>query len=184
LFEESIAVSRELGNAGLVSMRLVNLGNVEIDAGNLDRASQVLEEALRLHQEEGNVVGVANAQLSLATVSLRAGRAGEARDLLAGTFGYVVSVGDPEYLAQTLEAFASITAELGDHLRAARIAGAAEAVRQQAGMPIPEPNSVLLERFLAPARAIIPRVTWDAEIAAGRALTQEQAVTLLVSPST
>ncbi len=39
----------------------MNLGNVEIDAGNLDRASQVLQEALTLRQEQGNVVGVANA---------------------------------------------------------------------------------------------------------------------------
>ncbi|MGO8956869.1 MAG: ATP-binding protein [Streptosporangiaceae bacterium] len=179
LFENSIAISRELGNAVLVSMRLVNLGNVEIDAGNLDHASRVLQEALTLHHQQGNVVGIANSQLSLATVSLRAGRAAEARDLLSRTFDYVASSSDPEFLAQTLEAFACITAELGECLRAARLAGAAEAIRQKAGMPIPEPSSVLLERFLGPARAIIPRVAWDAELAAGRALTQEQAVALL-----
>jgi predicted ATPase/class 3 adenylate cyclase len=182
LFEDSIAISRELGNLALVSMRLVNLGNVEIDASNLDRATQVLEEALTLHQEQGNVVGVANAQQSLATVSLRAGRAGEARDLLSHTFDYVVSSGDPEFLAQTLESFACITAELGECLRAARLGGAAEAIRQKAGMPIPEPNNVLLERFLGPARATIPRAVWNAELTAGRALTQEQVVMLLVPP--
>jgi predicted ATPase/class 3 adenylate cyclase len=183
LFEDSIAISWQLGNAVLVSMRLVNLGNVEIDAGNLDRATEVLQEALTLHKEQDNVLGVANAQHSLANVSLRAGQPGEARDLLSRTFDYVLSSGDPEFLAETLEAFACITAELGYCLRAARLGGAAEAIRQKAGMPIPEPNAVLLERFLGPARATIPRAVWDAQLDAGRALTQEQAVALLMSPS-
>jgi len=183
LFEDSIAISRQLGNFVLVAMRLVNLGNVEIDAGNLDRASQVLTEALALHLEQGNVLGIANTRQSLATVSLRAGRVREARDLLSSTFDYVVTSGDPEFQAQTLEVFACITAELGDCLPAARLAGAAEAVRNKAGMPIPEPSSVLLERFLGPARATIPRAAWTAELAAGAALSPEQAVALLASRS-
>jgi hypothetical protein len=39
----------------------------------------------------------------------------------------------------------------------------------------------MLERFLAPARAMIPRQTWDAELAVGRALTRQQMVKLLLS---
>jgi hypothetical protein len=41
----------------------------------------------------------------------------------------------------------------------------------------------LLERFLAPARAALAPEQWDAELAAGRALSQQQAATLLTSPS-
>ena len=84
-------------------------------------------------------------------------------------------------MATTLELSAGITAELGGGLRAARLAGAAEAIRQQAGTPVPLPDAALLERFLAPVRATIAPQEWDAELAAGRALTQQQAVTLLVS---
>jgi hypothetical protein len=115
-------------------------------------------------------------------VSLRAGRAREARDLQSGMLDYVVSCGDPEFLATTLETAACITAELGEGLRAARLAGAAEAIRHKSGTPIPQPEAALLERFLAPARAATAHQAWDAELAAGRALTQQQAATLLVSP--
>jgi class 3 adenylate cyclase len=38
-----------------------------------------------------------------------------------------------------------------------------------------------LERFLAPARAAIARHEWDAEYGAGRALTQQRAVALLLA---
>jgi hypothetical protein len=130
----------------------------------------------------GDLRGVAIGQDGLAWVSLRAGRAREARDLQSGMLDYVVSCGDPEFLATTLETAACIAAELGEGLRAARLAGAAEALRQEAGTPIPQPEAALLERFLAPARAAIARQAWDAELAAGRALTQQQAATLLVSP--
>lgn len=49
--------------------------------------------------------------------------------------GYVVSCGDAELLATTLELSAAIVAELGEGLPAARLTGATEAIRQKAGVP-------------------------------------------------
>jgi hypothetical protein len=167
-------------------VRLVNLGHLEVDAGNLDRATQLLREALAIDQKEGDIPGVAHALEMLAAASLRAGRAREGRQLLSSSLGPVVSSGDTGLLTTALELSACIAAELGDGLSAARLAGAAEAVRRLGGMPIPEPEAALLERFLAPARATVAPQAWAGALAAGRALTQEQAVTLLVStmPST
>ncbi|MGO8956872.1 MAG: tetratricopeptide repeat protein [Streptosporangiaceae bacterium] len=184
MFEDSLTIARELGDDSLVAVRLANLANLEIEAGNLDRAAQMLREALVLYQTESYPLGVANAQKWLALASLLAGRAPEARVLLSGTFDYVVSSGDPELLANVLETSACIAAELGEALRAARLAGAASGIRATVGMPIPEPDAALLERFLGPARATIPDETWNATLAAGRALTQEQASTLLVPSGT
>ncbi len=182
LLEDSIAIARQAGGGFALRAALTNLGQTETDAGNFDRATQVLREALMLDREEGDLYAIAVAQQSLAAVSLCAGRAGEARDLLSGMVDYVVSSGDPEFLATTLELSASIAAELGDGPRAALLAGAAEAIRQKLGTPIPLTDAALLERFLAPARAAIPPQEWNAELAAGRALTQQEAARLLVSP--
>ncbi len=41
-----------------------------------------------------------------------------------------------------------------------------------------------MEEYLAPARAAVTAQAWAAELAAGAALSQEQALTLLRSPST
>jgi hypothetical protein len=95
--------------------------------------------------------------------------------------GYVASCGDPELLVTTLEMAAAATADLGEGLWAARLTGAAEAIRQKTGIPIKEPE--LLERFLGPARARIVPEEWDEELAAGRALSQQQAAMLLLSLS-
>jgi predicted ATPase len=181
LLEESAAISREIGSHMRLAAALTNLGQLESDAGNFDRATEVLQEALAIDREQGDMLGVAIDQQSLAGVSLRAGRAPEARVLLADVASYVVSCGDPELLATTLEMCAANAAQLGETLRAARLTGAAEAIRQKTGIPIKQPE--MLEEYLAPVRATIAPEQWDAELAAGRALTQQQAATLLASPS-
>jgi predicted ATPase/class 3 adenylate cyclase len=182
LLEESAAISREVGSDFRLAAALTNLGQLEADAGNFDRATQVLQEALAIDTKQGDMLGVALDQQSLAGVHLRAGRGGEARDLLSAMAAYVVSSSDPELLATTLEMCAANAAQLGEGPRAARLAGAAEAVRQKTGIPIKQPE--LLEEFLVPARAATDPKEWDAALAAGRALTQEQAATLLTSPPT
>ena len=168
LLEESVEISREIGSDTRLAAALTNLGQVESAAGDLDRASKALREALELDNNHGDVLGVALDQQSLALVSLRAGRAEEARGLLVSSFDYVVSSGDIEFLANVLELSACITADLGDHLRAARLAGAADAIRQKAGMPISQAEAAVLERFLAPARATVTPQAWETELAAGR----------------
>jgi tetratricopeptide (TPR) repeat protein len=179
--EESAAISREIGSHMRLAAALTNLGQLESDAGNFDRATEVLQEALAIDRKQGDMLGVAIDQQSLAGVALRAGRAQEARDLLSAMAGYVVSCGDPELLATTLEMCAANATQFGEGPRAARLAGAAEAVRQKTGIPIKQPE--MLEEFLAPARATTEPGEWDAALAVGRALTQQQAATLLASPT-
>jgi predicted ATPase/class 3 adenylate cyclase len=181
LLADSAAIAREIGSDMRLAAALTNLGQLESDAGNFDRATQVLLEALAIDRKQGDMTGVALDQQSLAGVHLRAGRAREAHDQLSAMAEYVASSGDPELLATTLELSAANAAQLGEGLRAGRLTGAAEAIRQKTGIPNKDPE--LLEEFLAPARAAIKPQQWEAELAVGRALSRQQAATLLVSPS-
>ena len=180
LLEESAALSREIGSDQRLAPALTNLGLVENIAGDLDRATQVLQEAVTLDQKQGDLLGLVLDKHALTMVSLRAGRTRQARELLSSTLDFVISAGNSDILATTLELAACTAAELGEPLRAARLAGAAEGIRQTAGMPRAEHDTAMLERFLAPARcSTVTPEEWDAELSAGRALGQEQAATLL-----
>jgi hypothetical protein len=110
----------------------------------------------------------------------RAARAREARELQAETLGYVASSGDTEFLLDALELAAIIAADLGEGPRAARLASAAEAHRRQAGMPVGPEDAALLEQYLAPARNATAPQEWAGELAKGAALTDEQAIALLL----
>jgi tetratricopeptide (TPR) repeat protein len=181
LLEESAAVAREVGNEQRVAAALTNLGLVENFAGDLDRAAEVLREAVALDEKYGDQLGLALDRQALIMVSLRADRTGEARDLLFAGLDYVASAGNSDILATTLELAACTVAELGEPLRAPRLAGAAAAVRQAAGMPLTAQDAEMIEGFLAPARATVTGAEWDAEYGAGRALSQEQAAKLLLT---
>jgi predicted ATPase/class 3 adenylate cyclase len=181
LLNDSASISRQIGSEAGLGAALMNLGQVENIAGNHGRAAQLLEEALALHQKRGDVMRVAIIQLSLALNRLFSGRVQEARELLSSTLGYITSSGDTEFLIDAVEMSAAIAAQLGDCRHAARLAGAAETMRHKAGMPASQPDTGILEHFLAPARAATAPEEWNAELAAGRAATEQQAVALLRS---
>ena len=182
VLQDCVAIAREIGSVRLAGA-LINLGQAEGDADNFDRASELMQEALALARKQGDIRNAAVAVESLALVGLRAGRAPEARDLLSSMIDYVVSSGNTMFLVDALELWACTAANLGDCLHAARLIGAAEAIREKENMPITPQEQVLLEPLLAPARATIACEEWDAELAVGRAFTQQQAVTLLLSLS-
>jgi predicted ATPase/class 3 adenylate cyclase len=180
LLQEAVALNRELGDKNRLAASLANLGQVESAAGRLDRATEVLREALAVDSELGNPVNIAIDRHSLALVSLRAGRPREARDLVCGIFDYVVSSGNTAFYVNTIELAAAIMAALDEPLLTARLAGAAEAIRQESGMLITPQEGALLEELLVPARATVSSQVWDAELTPGRALSQPEALALLL----
>jgi len=181
LLEEAIAINRTIPGSVRLAANLTNLAQLESALGNFDRAGEILREALALDTEHGDLWGMAADRHSLALVSLRAGRPAEARDLLCGLFGYVASSGNTALLVNTLELAAAIAGSLGDPLRAARLAGAADGIRHESGMLITEPEAAMLEDYLVPARAAVTPREWDAGLAAGQALSQAEALILLRS---
>ncbi|HYB53105.1 MAG TPA: hypothetical protein VEG84_04490, partial [Thermoanaerobaculia bacterium] len=59
-------------------------------------------------------------------------------------------------VARILECFAASAAEEGQARRALRLAGAAAALRQSLGAPLPRADQDRLERSLEPARRALP----------------------------
>ena len=61
--------------------------------------------------------------------------------------------------------------------------GAAQTARHDSGMQLTQPEAVLLDELLAPAYAAVTPQDWNAWLAAGRALSQPEALALLRSLS-
>jgi predicted ATPase/class 3 adenylate cyclase len=179
-FEQSIVIAREIEDDFRLSTALSNLGVAEIDAGNVGRATKVLEEALALDRAAGRTWGATIVSISLAAANLIAGRTVEAHQLVLSAAEDVERSGDLDLLASTFELAAGIAAHVGDGQRAARLAGAAEAVREKAGIPMTGFDAALLERLLTPARTALEPQAWDAERNTGRSLMPDKAVALMM----
>lgn len=180
--EESLGIARQLGAVDRMTTALGNLAVVALDQDDPARAIELLQEAIPLDEAAGDGWAVAVDKGNLAGALIRAGRVAEAQELLCETVDETLGYGDLELTADTLERFAAAAAELGADGRAARLVGAAERLRDEAGMPLPAPDAAILERALAAARARVGSDSWNQEVAAGRRLTADEAVALAKLP--
>ena len=72
---------------------------------------------------------------------------------------------------------------MGGAERAARLLGAAEALRETSGEVLAPGNRSVHERHVAIARAHMDEAAWKAALAEGRAMTLEQAITSRLEPT-
>ncbi|MGI8681688.1 MAG: tetratricopeptide repeat protein [Mycobacteriales bacterium] len=178
--QESVDIARELGDGHRLTTALTNLAVADIDRNEPQCARELLEEALRIDLALNDSWAVAVDQGNLARALLDLSELDSARDLLRSTVGDVVALGDLELLADTLERFVTLATARREPGPAARLAAAAELIREQIGMPLSVPDAAFLARTLREPRAELGRQAWDREWAQGRRLTPAEAVALAV----
>jgi ATP/maltotriose-dependent transcriptional regulator MalT len=152
-----------------------NLGDVAIREGDPDTAETHLRSAMKIFAERGDGWGTAVCQRELARVAILRGELDEARALLADALSFFRRWEDRDWLAGCLEVLAELTVHRREPVRAARLAGAAAALRQTADVPLRPSDVPRLERALFPARAALGPDGWARAEAEGRAMTMDQA---------
>jgi hypothetical protein len=93
-------------------------------------------------------------------------------------------LGDKVALISNLEGFAAVIAAEGKPKQAARLYGAAEALREAIGVPLEPSGRAHYKRDVAAARALLDEAAWMAAWAAGRAMSFEDAVTFALEKDT
>ena len=106
----------------------------------------------------------------------RRGEVAEAEALQREALALYQELGDQRGCARGLEELASTAGVAGQGERAARLLGAAAAVRETIGAPQPPQEQTDVEQAVAAARAALGEEAWAAAYAAGRALSLEQAI--------
>jgi tetratricopeptide (TPR) repeat protein len=177
LFEESLAISRELGNRVGISHSLAYLGSVAIKKGDYPDARALLEESLAISRELGNRLGIAHALHNLGEVAFERGDYPGARKLFKEGLVIWRELGLRAGIGDSLEALAAVVGALGGPLRAARIWGAAERLREEIGAPQSPDEQARHDQCVAAARVSHgDEAAFDQAWREGRALTLEQAI--------
>ncbi|MBL8096995.1 MAG: tetratricopeptide repeat protein [Anaerolineales bacterium] len=176
LTTDSLGIFRGLGDVTGVSIALLNLGNTLRETGDPEGARQALEEAVVIErQRHGRALAAVLG--ALGEVLLKIGDP-SARNQLAESLQLRLRSGEANGLAITLELLARVHFETGRAGSAARLLGAADAVRT-AGQAALHPNRrVEHERFVSRVKLDLGEMRYEGERAAGRALSKEQAATL------
>ena len=177
LYEEALSLFRRLADERGIAMVANNLGVEAQLHGDLDRAETLFAEALALDRKHGNQ-GRANLRLAnLADVALLRDRVVEAATLYRESLAGAWALGHKTICLIGLVGLARTAAATGHPRRAARLLGAAEAYGEAIGAPVQVEERDGLERALALAREALGEEGLAAELAVGRALSPEHAVT-------
>jgi tetratricopeptide (TPR) repeat protein len=165
----------ELGFRRGVADTLWILGIAARLEGDLDRSRELAEESLRIHREEGDRFGATDALHTLGRTALAQGDLDTAAASFLEALDNDEDIGNWTGIAIVLDNLAAKANMEGNHLRALRLGGASEAIKDVAGGHAPPP---LID--LPDPRDAAREVLGDAAVAAawdeGRAMPLDQAV--------
>lgn len=181
-FAESLAVFREIGDLWATGQLLNNTGMAARGRSDFGEARSLLEQSVHVRRRIGDRWGVANALNSLTNLLLHIGEPGSVRPLLVESLNLNREIGDRTAIAYCLEDFAGLAAAEGHAATALRLAGAAAALREAIGSPLPSGEQGALDQLLNPARAVLSHDEAETALAAGHALGLEAAVELALQP--
>jgi ATP/maltotriose-dependent transcriptional regulator MalT len=176
LLEESLALSTELGFKEGIATWSNLTAQVALSTGDTRTARSLLEEGISIYREIGQRHGTAESLILLARVTAQQGEFTVARTLYEESFTITREIGDKLNTASCLEGLAGVAAALGNPTWAARLLGAAEALRDTLGIPMPPVERPLYERLVATTRPQIGEKAFAKALAEGRSISPEQAL--------
>jgi len=176
MLEEAVAVQRELGHAQGLALSLSNLGALLSDQGDYGAARVVCEEGLAVNRETGDRRGLCWSLGALADVDLAEGDLGDARAAYGESACVARDIGDRLAAAVALEGLARVAIGSERHALATRLFGAADALREALGSPLPPDGRQACDRNLAGVRADLGNEDFGAAWTRGRAMTLDEAI--------
>jgi predicted ATPase/class 3 adenylate cyclase len=184
LYEEGLALWRQLEDKRSIAATINNLGCLARDQGDYGRALLLLQESLELARELGHTMLVAVILINVGSVMEQEGDSTRAQVAYAASLALARELGNKECFAYGLEGLGGVAAARGQAHCAARLFGAAEAVREVIDTPLSPVDHRHHERRIAVARAHLNEAAWTAAWAEGREMPLEQAVTYALDDET
>ena len=160
LLEQSLTLALEIGDTHCITWCHLFLGILMYSQGNARRASELWEESLIGFRARDDIWGMASAHSYLGMVMLDQDNYRQAKGHLMESLTRLWAFGDRWQLAFELELCARLAAQAQQQdgqphgLRATRLLGAAEALRETLGTPRMSFQQASYQRGVAAARAL------------------------------
>jgi non-specific serine/threonine protein kinase len=175
-FSEALVLSRGAGNVRMNAVSLGNLGITLLVYGDPEQATVLLEEGLALFRDIGDSANIAIGLMHLALAALIQGDHERVKSLSQESLQLLQKAEDKQHIPDCLEIMAGEAGAQGQGQRAARLWGAAEAIREDLSVPLQPEDRQLLDPYLAVARSSLGESAWQTTLAEGRAMMPEQAI--------
>lgn len=177
LLDLALGRCRDLGERRGVAYALNGLGDLARAEGRLEEAATLFGDSLRLSREIGDQRGIADALRNLGWLACQAGRRDEAFVDLHEAMERFLAMEDRIGIAECLVGLAQVVAPDAP-ARAARLLGAAEAMREAIGAPLPAELQPGVTESLATLREVLGETDLQGALAEGRGMAAGEAVGL------
>jgi len=181
LLEESLAIRRARGDRAGESTSLGNLGLVMQAEGDFEAARSLLEQSLDIDRELGDRLGIAGSLSYLGELAREAGDLDRADELHRDGLTRQRELRQREVLPMALEGMAGLAGAGARYARAARLFGAAEALRRAIGLPVPPSAEPGHRRDLDVVRAALGEEGLERLRSEGREMTLDEAISYALS---
>ncbi len=176
LYRESLDIFRELKDARGIGSALAHLADASRRGREYDAARRLYEESLRMFMESGSKWDIANVLAELGELACEQGDYTTSRSLYHEGMVIFGELGDIRGVARLFESFTRLAIAQDQFERALMLAGAANAVRQQQGVPLSPDEQAQMEISLERVRQAVPRSTQEAAWMSGAAMSIERAI--------
>jgi ATP/maltotriose-dependent transcriptional regulator MalT len=176
LLDESFALSREVGDKEGIAFCLHLWGMLALSEGDTVHADSRAEQALVLFQEMQQQRGMALSLYALAKVATVEGDYTRSQALYEQGVGVAYKGGGKRTIPSGLEGLAAAVAAQGNYTWAAQLWGAAEALREALGTPLPPVERAAYDQAVASSCTQLGGQAFAAAWSQGRSLSPEQAL--------
>jgi predicted ATPase len=169
---QALVLFRETGNAFYTGLVLHNLGLAARYQGDYQRAEALLAESLATLRKSAGPAAIAEVLTDVGIVALEQGKHEQAQQAFAESLVTTTTW----TLGTVLEGLAGSAVAHGHPERAARLFGAAAALRTRMSTPILPANERLYERHVTLTQEALGEERWSMLWEEGQAMTRERAI--------
>ncbi|MBA2641637.1 MAG: tetratricopeptide repeat protein [Actinobacteria bacterium] len=169
--EDALAIRRTLEDPLLVADSTYNLGISAFENGEIERAREAFEESFAIAHELGDVLHTAAAGFMLAELDLLAGDVEQVEKRIMGSLAIYTEVESNRDRAECLVVLAGLAVARGSFEDAARLFGAAEALR--GASPVNRFERPVIDRFERTLETALPEAEREKLRAEGARLGTE-----------
>jgi predicted ATPase/DNA-binding CsgD family transcriptional regulator len=183
LHQQALAIRQSIGHrVGVgVGYSYLNLGHVARRLEDVAEARAMFSKCLDTFQDIGDTLGVAYALHGLGLADMLSGDARQAGVNFLGALQIRLELGDRRGVVESVEGVASVAASLGQPPVAATLFGAASALREQIGAPMPAPDRPRHEKLVESVRRSLPLAAFSSNWKTGTGLSLPEAADLALA---
>lgn len=176
LYQESLVLRKPLGDSRGMGFTLQNLANILSDLGRYEESQQLQEENLAIRRELGDRLGIADALLNMARLAMCRNDLERVKPLFIEGMQIRQELGNLFGIHGSLELLATFALHLEKPEFAARLCGAAQALRSNLGINSSPNERAVLDSNRRSIQSHLDADAFATAWQAGNGLTWEEAV--------